>query len=27
LVVVSVSCFALGFAVFGRLERNIADSL
>lgn len=27
MVVVSASCFALGFAVFGRLERNIADSL
>ena len=27
LVIVSLVCFAIGFAVFGRLERNLADQL
>jgi lipopolysaccharide transport system permease protein len=27
LVIVSCACFALGFTVFGRLERNLADQL
>jgi hypothetical protein len=26
-VIVSCACFALGFTVFGRLERNLADQL
>jgi lipopolysaccharide transport system permease protein len=27
IAIVSISCFALGLSVFGRLERNLADSL
>jgi len=27
LVVVTVSCLALGFVIFGRLKRNLADYL